>query len=154
MAATAAATEVRPRNEKRKPEPERNETHSSGIAAAPDRSEASGRGQVDGWVGGKTNLLSSSGLCNGQRNTQDGVGTQLALVWSAIEAVQERVDSSLVLDIEVLLDHGRRNDLVDVVDSLEHTLSTPLGLVAIAELNSLVLAYSSSDSTSLSRVCV
>lgn len=45
----------------------------------------------------------------------------------------------MVLNIEVLLDESRANDVVDVGNSLCDTLSTPLGLVSVTELNSLVL---------------
>jgi hypothetical protein len=44
----------------------------------------------------------------------------------------------LVLDVDGLLDEGRGNGVVDVGNSLGHTLTTPLGLVSITELASLV----------------
>lgn len=84
-------------------------------------------------------LLSGTSLSNSQGDTKDGVGTKLALVGSTIKAVQELVDLGLVLDIKVLLDQSGANDGVDVLNSLGDTLATPLGLVAIAKLNSLVL---------------
>jgi hypothetical protein len=85
-------------------------------------------------------LLGSAGLGNGQAHTEDGVGTELGLVGGAIEVNQELVDLGLVLDVDVLLDDGGRDDLVDVLDGLEDALAAPLGLVAVAELASLVLA--------------
>jgi hypothetical protein len=85
-------------------------------------------------------LLSSSSLRNGQRDTEDGVGTELSLVGSSIKLDQELIDLWLILDIDILLDEGGTNDLVDVGNSLEDTLSSPLGLITITELNCLVLA--------------
>jgi hypothetical protein len=89
-------------------------------------------------------LLGGTGLGNSQADTEDGVGTELGLVRSSVELNQELVDLGLVNDIDVGLDKGRSDDLVDVLDSLENTLAAPLGLVTITELASLVLAYKSS----------
>lgn len=86
-------------------------------------------------------LLSSGSLGDSQTDTEDSIGTQLSLVWGSIKLDQELVDLWLVLDIDVLLDESRADDLVNVGNSLGHTLSSPLGLVSITELNSLVLAY-------------
>lgn len=86
-------------------------------------------------------LLGSASLGDGQAHTEDGVGTKLGLVGGAIEVIEELVDLGLVLDIDVLLDDRGSDDRVDVLDSLQDTLASPLGLVAIAELASLVLAY-------------
>jgi hypothetical protein len=88
-------------------------------------------------------LVSCTSLSDGQGYTQDGIGTKLGLVGGSVKRVEEGVDLGLVLDIDVLLDKGRANDLVHVVDSLGDTLATPLGLVTITELASLVLAYRS-----------
>lgn len=85
-------------------------------------------------------LLGSTSLSNSQTDTEDGVGTELGLVGGAIELVKESVDLGLVLDIKVLLDQSRGNDSVDVLDGLGNALATPLGLVAISELASLVLS--------------
>lgn len=84
-------------------------------------------------------LLSSTGLGNGQRDTQDGVGAKLGLVGGTVELVEEGIDSGLVLDIKVLLNQSGSDDRVDVLDSLGDTLATPLGLVTISELAGLVL---------------
>lgn len=86
-------------------------------------------------------LLGGTGLGNGERDTEDGVGTELALVGSAIELVEEGINGALVLDVKSLLDDGGGNDVVDVVDGLGDTLAEPLGLVTVTELDSLVLAY-------------
>jgi len=88
-------------------------------------------------------LLGSRGLCNGHGDTEDSVGTQLLLVLCAIELVQESIDGGLVLDVDLLLDEGWGNGVVDVGDSLGDTLTTPLGLVSIAEFAGLVRASGS-----------
>lgn len=83
-------------------------------------------------------LLSGSSLGNSHGHSENGVGTQLLLVLGAIELVQERVYCGLVLHIDLLLDEGRGDGVVDVADRLGDTLATPLGLVSIAEFASLV----------------
>lgn len=85
-------------------------------------------------------LLSSTSLGNSQGDTEDGVGAELALVGCAVKGVEELVNLGLVLDIKVLLDQSRTNDGVYVGDGLGDTLASPLGLVAVTELDSLVLA--------------
>lgn len=124
-----------------------------------------GSGEVgDVSVEGNT-LLGSTSLGNGQADTQDGVGTEVGLVGGAIKLVEELINLGLVLHIDVLLDEGRANGLVNVLDGLENTcschwsvmrihmrasqadmtevrtLATPAGLVTITELDGLVLAY-------------
>lgn len=86
-------------------------------------------------------LLSGTGLSNGEGDTEDGVGTKLSLVCGSIELDEEVINGLLVLDIDVLLDESWTDDLVDVLNSLKDTLSTPLGLVSVTELASLVLSY-------------
>lgn len=88
-------------------------------------------------------LLGSTGLGNSQADTQDGVGTQVVLVARAIELVEELVNLGLVLDVNVLLDEGRADGLVDVGNGLQDTLTEPLRLVTITELVGLVLTYNS-----------
>jgi hypothetical protein len=97
-----------------------------------------GAGQVGDVCVERDTLLGSSGLCNGHGNTENGVGTELLLVLSAIELVEEGIDGGLVLDIDLLLDEGGGNGVVDVGDSLGHTLTAPLGLVSITEFAGLV----------------
>lgn len=72
-------------------------------------------------------LLSSSGLCDGHADTEDGIGTELLLVLGSIELVEELIDGGLVLDVDLLLDEGRCDDVVDVGNGLGNTLTTPLG---------------------------
>lgn len=92
-------------------------------------------------VGEDNYLLGSTSLGNSQTDTEDGIGAKLGLVGSAIELVEEGIDLGLVLDVDGLLDQGGSNDTVDVVNGLGYALAAPLGLVAISELTSLVLAY-------------
>ena len=66
-------------------------------------------------------LLCSASLGNGQADTQNGIGTELGLVGSSIELVEESVDCRLVLNIDVLLDNGRAKDLVNVLDGSQNT---------------------------------
>lgn len=96
-------------------------------------------------------LLGSASLGNGQAHTEDGVGTELGLVGSAIKVVEELVNLGLVLDVDVLLDDRGSDDSVDVLDGLENTLASPVSLVAVAELASLVLAY---PTTAVSSRCL
>jgi hypothetical protein len=97
-----------------------------------------GTGKVgDVSVKGDT-LLGSGGLSDGHGDTEDGVGTELGLVGGTVKLDHEVVNGALVLDVEVLLDEGRAEGLVDVGDGLEDTLAAPLGLVAITELAGLV----------------
>lgn len=80
-----------------------------------------GPGEVGDVSVERNSLLSSSGLGNGQGDTEDGVGTEFALVLGSVELVEELIDLGLVLDINVLLDDGGANDLVDVLDGIENT---------------------------------
>lgn len=71
-------------------------------------------------------LLGSTSLGNSQTDAEDGIGTQLGLVGGAIQLDEELVDLALVLDVNVLLDDGRSNDLVDVLNGLQDTYGTTL----------------------------
>jgi hypothetical protein len=84
-------------------------------------------------------LLSSGSLGNSKTDAENGISTQLPFVWGSIELDQELVNFWLILNIDVLLDESGANDLIDVLDSLCNTLSSPPCLVAIAELDCLVL---------------
>lgn len=87
----------------------------------------------------KTNLLCSSSFCDSQRDAQNGVGSQLGFVWGTVKLNQEFVDLGLFSNVEVLLNHGRGNDLVNVLDGFEDTLASPFGFIPIAELYGFVL---------------
>ncbi len=85
------------------------------------------------------NVKSVSGsVCYGQGNTEDGVGAELALCRSAVEFEHLVVDGALLKYVPAL--KCRSDDIVHVGNSLEDTLSTETVLVAVAELESLVLA--------------
>ena len=77
-------------------------------------------------------------LGDGQRDAQDSVGTEVALVGSAVELAHEPVDVDLVGGVEV--DDLGGDDLVDVLDGLGDALAKVAALVAVAELNRLELA--------------
>lgn len=99
-------------------------------------------------------LLSSTGLGDGQGDTEDGVGAELGLVGSAIEVEEELVDLALVLDVEVGLDELGADDLVYVLDGLENTLAAPLSLVTITKLASLMLTCDVVSVRLYSLVCI
>ena len=77
-------------------------------------------------------LLGRSGLCDSQRYTQDGIGSQICLVLGAIHLDEEVIDLGLVLAVNPFLDQGRADDIVDVLHSLQDTLARPVGFVSIA----------------------
>lgn len=66
-------------------------------------------------------LLSSTGLGNGQGDTKDSISTEFGLVWCAVKLDEEFVNLALVLDVDVLLDDGGCDGLVDVCDGLQDT---------------------------------
>lgn len=76
-------------------------------------------------------LLSSTSLGNGQGDTKDGVGTEVGLVGSAVELDEEFVNLALVLDVDVFLDDGGSDGLVDVGDSLEDTYDRILARIFV-----------------------
>jgi len=77
-----------------------------------------GAGEVGDVSVERDALLSSGSLGDGHGDTEDGVGTELGLVLRAVKLVEEVVDGGLVLDVEVLLDEGRGDHIVDVGDGL------------------------------------
>ena len=97
-----------------------------------------GTGKVGDVDVERDTLLSGSSLGNSQGDTEDGVGAKLGLVGGAIEVDEELVNLGLVLDVDVGLNQLRADDGVHVLDGLGDTLAGPLGLVTIAELDSLV----------------
>ena len=101
----------------------------AGVRATVDDVESGGGENVGGLdaselskvlVEGDT-LLRRAGLRNGDGDTEDGVGTELALVGGAVELDQEVVDLLLLGDSETRLDELRGDDVVDVGDSLGDT---------------------------------
>ena len=81
-----------------------------------------GSGKVGDVSVERNTLLSSTSLGNGQGDTKDGVGTEVGLVGCAVELDEEFINLALVLDIDVLLNDGGSDGLVDVGDGLEDTL--------------------------------
>lgn len=63
------------------------------------------------------------------------------LVEAQVKVDEELVNFLLVLDIDVLGDQFGGNDVVDVRNGLGDSLSEPLILLSITELNSLVLSW-------------
>lgn len=86
-------------------------------------------------------FLCSTSLGNSQTHAQHSIGAELRLVRSAIKLIEEFVDSILILNVEVPLDHCGPKGLVDVLDGLEDTFAAPLRLVAVTKLMCFVLAY-------------
>lgn len=83
-------------------------------------------------------LLSGTSTGSSKRDTKDGVSTKLALVLGTVKLEEEVIESTLVSNVEVGLQNGRSNDVVDVGDSLQDTLATPDLGVTVTELKSLV----------------
>lgn len=92
-------------------------------------------------IGGCKYLLSSGSLCNSERDTENGISTELSLVWGSVKTVQELVNLWLILNINVLLDESWTDDIIHVGNSLGDSLSIPLALITISELDSLVLTW-------------
>ena len=66
-------------------------------------------------------LLGSSSFRNCDGHTEDGVGTELALVWCAIELDQEVINLLLLRHFEPGLDQCGRDRVVDVGNGLGDT---------------------------------
>jgi len=78
------------------------------------------------------------GLRHRQRRAQDRVGAQPAFVRRAVQLDQILVDALLLQGVQA---HQRLGDrLVDVLDCLQHTLAAVTLLVAVAQLDRLMLA--------------
>jgi len=63
-------------------------------------------------------LVGGSGLRDSHGDTEDGVGSELALVGGTVELDEEVINLLLGGDGELGVDQGRGNDLVDVLDGL------------------------------------
>ena len=63
-------------------------------------------------------LVSGSGLRDSHGDTEDGVGTELALVGGTVELDEEVINLLLRGDGDLGVDQSRGNDLVDVLDGL------------------------------------
>ena len=75
-------------------------------------------------------LLSSTSFSNRDRNTENGVGTEFALVRRPVELDQEVVDIFLLGDGEASLDKFRGDNVVDIGNSLGYTLKARCEIMA------------------------
>lgn len=66
-------------------------------------------------------LLSSSSLCNSNRDSKDSVGAEVAFVSCAVEFDEEIIDVLLRRDVQARLDQLGSDDVVDVGDSFAYT---------------------------------
>jgi hypothetical protein len=72
----------------------------------------------------KTHFLASASLSDGNRDTKDGVGTELTLVGCTVKLDEEVVNILLLGDLEAGLDKLGGDDFVDVCNSLWIHLET------------------------------
>ena len=101
----------------------------AGVGATVDDVEARGGEDVGGLDARELSevlvegdaLLSRTGLGNSDRDTEDGVRAELALVGGAVELDQEVVDLLLLGDLEARLNKLGCDGVVDVGDGLENT---------------------------------
>lgn len=82
-------------------------------------------------------LVGGTGLGDGHRDTEDGIGAELALVRGAVKLDHEVVNLLLRGDRELGLDEGGTDNLVDVLDGLEDALPDVV-LAAVTELDGLM----------------
>ena len=83
-------------------------------------------------------LLASASLGSSDRNTQDGIGTELTLIGGAVQLDQEVVNLFLGRDRNARLDQLRGDHVVHVGNSLVDTLADPLARVLVTQLDGLV----------------
>lgn len=76
-------------------------------------------------------LLGRTSFSNRDRNTENGVGAEFALVRCPVELDQEIVDILLLGDDEAALNKFRGDNVVDVGNSLGNTLKAGCGMVRI-----------------------
>ena len=81
-------------------------------------------------------MRGGGGLGGGQRDAEDGVGAELALVLGAVGGDQGGSSADLVG--RVAADDGLGQRGVDVGDGLDHALAEVARLVAVAQLDGLV----------------
>ena len=98
--------------------------------------ECIGVAATDVAIQGQTQGVGSS-LGSSQGDTEDGIGTELALGGCAVEGKHLIVESALVEHAVTL--QGGSDDGVDILNSLQRTLAEVAVLVAVAKLQSLVL---------------
>ena len=66
-------------------------------------------------------FLGRTGLGDGQADAEDGIGSQFGLVGRSVQFVDESIGGRLVLDIDIFLDDGRSDDLIDILDRSQDT---------------------------------
>ena len=98
--------------------------------------QGAGRGAADIFVERQAGGL-GRGLGDGERDAEDSVGAEAALVFRAVELAHHVVDADLVLGVEP--GDGVVDVVVDGIDRLGHALAE-IALVAVAQLDRLVNA--------------
>ncbi len=91
---------------------------------------------ADVTVEGHAEVVGRS-ACHGQRNAQNGVGTEVRLGFGAVELDHRRVDAHLIGHVHA--DDCGSDHLVHVLHGLLHALAQVTALVAVAEFERLVL---------------
>jgi len=66
-------------------------------------------------------LITSSSLGNSERDTEDGVSTELTLVGGTIELDEKLINSLLFGNGDLGINELRANDIVNIGNSLEDT---------------------------------
>lgn len=85
-----------------------------------------------------TNLLSGTSFRDSHGDTEDGVGTKLALVRGTVQLDQQVINLLLLSDGQTRVDQFLGDDVVDVGNGLGDTLSDVGRLVIISQLDGLV----------------
>lgn len=68
-----------------------------------------------------TYFLAGTSLSDGNRNTEDGVGTKVTLVWCTIKLDEEVVNILLLCNLEAGFDKLGGNNIVDIGNSFRYT---------------------------------
>ncbi len=82
--------------------------------------------------------IARRGVGGSERDGEDGVGAEASLVLGTIELDHLLIDTLLVARVHT--EHGRLEDGVDVVDSLEHAFAQIPLFVAVTQLHRLARA--------------
>ena len=85
-----------------------------------------------------SHLFSGTGFRDGHGDTENGVGTQLALVRGTVQLDQQVIDLLLLSNSQTRVDQFLGDDVVDVGNGLEHTLADVGRLVVVSQLDGLV----------------
>mmetsp|Transcript_18497 Transcript_18497/g.27287 ORF Transcript_18497/g.27287 Transcript_18497/m.27287 type:complete len:210 (+) Transcript_18497:516-1145(+) len=90
-------------------------------------------------------LSGSSGLGDSQTDSQDGIGTQFGFVGGTVELDHDIVNGTLIG--RILSNDGRSEDIIDISNGLEDTLSK----VAVSTVTELICFVGSSGGTGWDR---